>query len=161
MDVNIRDGPDLFQVLELLSTVGLKRATDHEAHKCDSPGPFLTTSTKVCVYSTWKVFFFCTFDSSMWTPILLEGLNVRRAVFDSLPPRPPFSVITYPLPSPFVSPLPTCPSGWPEESNSSVIYKCEVHLLRLDPGLCFSPMLTMNVSLQAFQVSCLHGHNLH
>lgn len=55
--------------------------------------------------------------------------------------------------------MPHFPVRLAQRKRFTVIYEGEVHLLMLLPGLS-SPMLTMNVSLQAFQVFYLHGHHL-
>lgn len=155
---HVRDVPILFQILELLAIVDQKRTTGHETHRCDSPEHFLATPKRPATYVIP--------GKSPFPPpnfFLYGHLFCQRAYMSGEPYAMPNYYIDLFLQSPIPYPHPLglpSPSVLPEESNS-VIYECELHLLQLDPRLSLSPMLTKNISLQAFQVSCLHGHDLH
>lgn len=136
MDVNVRDGPDIFHSLKVLALVEWGGPLMRDSQECSS-GSLVTAPTKACIYSTWKVLSFCISSSSVWTSILLEGLEVRRAVSQSSRPHQSFSIITYPLPSPFMSACPTSSSGRPNQSDSRSFTKVRFTSRCCFPGRLF------------------------
>ena len=136
VDVNVRDGPDIFHSLKVLALVEWGGPLMRDSQECSS-GSLVTTPTKACIYSTWKVLSFCISSSSVWTSILLEGLEVRRAVSQSSRPHQSFSIITYPLPSPFMSACPTSLSGQPNQSDSRSFTKVRFTSRCCFPGCLF------------------------